>query len=166
MRPSFTSESENPASCVATAMSQQATRPTPPPNAAPCTRAMVGFLRWAMVRIRAPSPIASRRFSSIEKPAIRFIQLRSAPAENDLPAPESTTMRMPSSASMERNASVSSAMSASSNALWRSGRFIVMMPTVPCRSIARASVTSVPLHAEDAEARLFRGCVGGRGERG
>ena len=62
-----------------------------------------------MVRMSAASPIASRRFSSIEKPAIRFIQFRSAPAENDLPVPDSTMTRMPSSASIVRNASVSSA---------------------------------------------------------
>ena len=43
MSPSFASESENVASCAAKAMSQQATRPTPPPNAEPWTRAMVGL---------------------------------------------------------------------------------------------------------------------------
>src|SRR5258706_1860602 len=168
MRPSFTSESAKAASYVATAMSQHATSPTPPPSAAPCTRAMVGLRRCAMVRMSAARPIASRRFSSSEKPAMRFIQFRSAPAENDLPAPESTTTRMPSSASIERNASVSSAMSASSKALWRSGRFMVTMPTEPCRSIARASLIRLvrgSSHAQDAEARLLGRCVGGDGKR-
>src|SRR6478672_5711697 len=162
MRPSFASESAKVACCEATAMSQHATRPTPPPYAGPCTRAMVGLRKCARVRISAASPMASRRFSSSEKPAMRFIQFRSAPAEKERPAPESTTRRTPSSASMERNASVSSAMSASSNALWRSGRFMVMTPTGPCRSIARLVVIS---HAEHAEARLLPGCVVGGGER-
>src|SRR6202521_4025386 len=163
-RPSFASVSENVAVCVATAMSQHATRPTPPPYAAPCTRATVGLRKCAMVRMSAASPIASRRFSSIENPAMRFIQFRSAPAENDFPAPDNTTTRMPSSASMERNASVSSAMTASSNALWRSGRFMVTSPIGPCLSIATALIDSSPSHAEDAEARLLDGRVESRRE--
>src|SRR5262249_14564863 len=64
----------------------------------------------------------------------------------------STTRRMPSSASNERSASVSSAITASSNALWRSGRFIVTMPTGPWRSIAIALIAS---HPEYAEARFL-----------
>ena len=43
MRPSLLSLNAKVASTAAIAMSQQATRPTPPPNAAPCTRATVGF---------------------------------------------------------------------------------------------------------------------------
>src|SRR5258706_7818647 len=126
---------------------------------------MVDLRRCAMVRMSAARPIASRRFSSSEKPAMLFIQFRSAPAENDLPAPESTTTRMPSSASIERKASVSSAMRASSKALWRSARFRVMRPTGPWRSTASDSLTLLLLHPEDAEARLLFGCVAGGGER-
>src|SRR5260221_4341335 len=96
---------------------------------------------------------------------MRFIHTRSAPAENDLPAPESTTTRIASSASMERNASVISAMSASSNALWRSGRFMVMSPSGPWPSIASDCVTPLPSHAEDAKTRLLGRCIHGRGER-
>src|SRR5450631_1915 len=114
--------------------------------------------------MRVARPIASRRFSSIEKPAMRFIQFRSAPAENDLPAPDRTIARIPSSASIERRASVISAISTSSNALWRSGRFMVMSPRGPCRSMARDSLTRFPLHAEDAEARLFDGRIQGCSE--
>ena len=43
MRPSLASDNANVASIAPIAMSQQATRPTPPPYAAPCTRATVGF---------------------------------------------------------------------------------------------------------------------------
>src|SRR5260221_13120476 len=59
-------------------------------------------------------------------------------------------------------------MSASSKALWRSGRFMVTMPTEPCRSIARASLIRLvrgSSHAQDAEARLLGRCVGGDGKR-
>ncbi len=41
--PRRTSERANIAVSAATAISQQATRPTPPPIAAPLTRAMVGW---------------------------------------------------------------------------------------------------------------------------
>src|SRR4051812_40361973 len=86
---------------------------------------------------------------------MRFIHSRSAPAENDRPAAASTTMRMLSSASIERSASVSSAMIASSNALWRSGRLRVTSPSGPWRSRASAADILRSLHAEDAEARLL-----------
>ena len=43
IRPIRTSERETLARSLATAMSQQLTRPTAPPKAAPCTRAMVGW---------------------------------------------------------------------------------------------------------------------------
>src|SRR5260221_1332972 len=127
---------------------------------------MGGLGRCAMVRISAARPIASRGFSSAEKPAMRFIKVAPAPAENDFPAPESTTTRMASSASIERKASVSSAMRASSKALWRSARFRVMRPTGPWRSTASDSLTLLLLlHSEDAEARLLFGRVAGGGER-
>ena len=45
MRASLT---EKLATSAATAMSQAQTRPTPPPSAAPCTRAIVGLGTWAM----------------------------------------------------------------------------------------------------------------------
>src|SRR3954467_9979117 len=111
--------------------------------------------------MRAESPMASRWFSSFEKPDMRFIQFRSAPAENDLPAPESTTMRTESSPSISRKDWVSSAMSASSNALWRSGRLRVMRPTGPWCSMAR----EVMSHAEDAEVRRLLGRVARHRER-
>ena len=64
MSPSFASDSEKMASCAATAMSQQATNPTPPPNAAPRTQATVGLLRPFSVRSISASACASARFSA------------------------------------------------------------------------------------------------------
>src|SRR5687768_13646834 len=96
---------------------------------------------------------------------MRFIQLRSAPAENDFPVPERTTRRTLSSASMERSASVISPISTSSNALCRSGRFMVTSPIGPWRSMARLFVMGGSSHAEDAELRLLEGCIG-RGREG
>ena len=93
IRPNFASDNENVATCVPTAISQHATNPTPPPSAAPCTRAMVGFERPCNVDISVASALASRRFSSGEYSAMRFIQLRSAPAEKDLPAADKMTTR-------------------------------------------------------------------------
>jgi hypothetical protein len=51
------------ASGAAIAMSQQATNPTPPPYAAPCTRAIVGFDRLRSVFSMLAIAIASARFS-------------------------------------------------------------------------------------------------------
>src|SRR5688572_4484104 len=102
---------------------------------------------------------------------MRFIQFRSAPAENDLPAPPRTTTRTESSPSMARKAAVSSSMRTSSNALWRSGRFSVTRPTGPWCSTARALlIGDFPSwfafsHAEHAEARFLVGRVASRGQR-
>ena len=76
MRPSFASDSENVASCAAIAMSQAATRPTPPPNAAPCTRATVGFPIPASVASIVASAVASATFSAWPYAAIFFIQFK------------------------------------------------------------------------------------------
>src|SRR4051812_13328843 len=62
---------------------------------------------------------------------MRFIQLRSAPAQNAGPLPASTTARTETSASICWKVLVSSAISASSKALRTSGRFSVMRPTPP-----------------------------------
>ena len=63
-RPSFASDRQNFASGVPTAMSQAATRPVPPANTGPCTRAMVGFGRRSSVASICASALASARFSS------------------------------------------------------------------------------------------------------
>ena len=55
----------NVASAAAIAMSQQATRPTPPPYAAPWMRATVGFgSSFNVAQHRARAPAASARFSA------------------------------------------------------------------------------------------------------
>ena len=109
-------------------MSQHAASPTPPPYAAPWMRATVGFGTSCSVRSMTASPFASARFCARLYVAIRFIQLRSAPAQNDGPLPASTTTRTPSSAPSASIASVSSAISVSLNALCTSGRLSVTMP--------------------------------------
>src|SRR5690349_8545960 len=102
---------------------------------------------------------------------MRFIQFRSAPAQKDGPEPASTTMRTASSASMVRSASVSSTMSVSSKALWRSGRLSVTRPIGPWRSMASAVDTGSGtgggegLHPEDTEPRVFQRGVAGGSER-
>ena len=58
----------------------------PPPSAAPCTRAMVGFFISASVRSMPARARASLRFSAMPLLAARRIQLRSAPAEKLFPS--------------------------------------------------------------------------------
>ena len=133
-RPSLTSLSENFAASTPIAMSQQATRPTPPPYAEPFTRAMVGLERKFSVRINAASRSASSRFAASLADAMRRIQLRSAPAENEAPAPVSTTQRTLASSSQSSSAAVRSAISFSSNALCTCGRFSLISATEPLRA--------------------------------
>ena len=77
--------------CAAIAMSQQATRPTPPPNDAPCTRATVGFAEARERREQlAPAPARRRGSARRRTSPSGFIQLRSAPAQKLRPAPSST----------------------------------------------------------------------------
>src|SRR5574343_227476 len=154
MMPNLTSEVANTALVEATAMSQAAARPVPPPSAAPCTRAMVGFFISASTRSMRASARASRRFSSKPFCAARFIQLRSAPAEKLLPRPASTTTRTLASASSASQAAVISAIRVSSKALCTSGRFIHTVATRPFRSISRVWYIANSLHAEQAELGL------------
>src|SRR3989304_4107491 len=60
---------------------------------------------------------------------MRFIQLRSAPAQNAEPAPASTMTRTASSFSIARKTLVKSAIKTSSKALRTSGRLSVTMAT-------------------------------------
>jgi hypothetical protein len=78
-----------------------------------------------------PKAIASFRFSSKSISPIRFIQLRSAPAQNTFPRPASTTARTAGSASSTPNAAVSSAIMVSLKALRTSGRLSQSTAT-PC----------------------------------
>src|SRR5690606_29481904 len=117
------------------AMSQQATRPTPPPNAAPWTRAMVGFGSSSKVRISRARVSASSRFSASPAAAMPRIQFRSAPAENEAPVPSSTTTRTVGSLPAESSALVRAAISPASNALCRPGRSRTRCVTAPRRWI-------------------------------
>src|SRR6185295_7724064 len=77
---------------------------------------------------------------------MRFIQLRSAPAQNAGPLPARTTARTEPSASSCWKVLVSSAISASSKALRTCGRFSVMRPTPPLLS----TVINAGLHGDFA----------------
>jgi len=83
------------------------------------------------VRISAASFSESARLSASLAFAIERIQLRSAPAENDAPAPVSTTARTSASASSVCKVAVSSAISDSSNALCTPGRSSLTSATAP-----------------------------------
>ena len=93
IRPSLTSEKANFAPLTATAMSQAATMPAPPPMAAPSTMAQVR----AGISCRAlsifASPMASSRLSLSDQRTASDIQARSAPALNVPPAPRMNTTR-------------------------------------------------------------------------
>src|SRR5437773_7270630 len=155
VRPRRTSDTQNSVSVDATAMSQAAMSPMPPANAAPCTRATVGFASACRRLSMVPKAIASFRFSSKSSSPILFIQFRSAPAQNTLPRPASTTARTAGSCSSSPNAAVSSAIIVSLKALRTSGRLSqrtatprpawismvsCLMPLPPkllCKSLAR-----------------------------
>src|SRR5438034_5318745 len=122
VRPRRTSDTQNSVSVDATAMSQAAMSPMPPANAAPCTRATVGFASACRRLSMVPKAIASFRFSSKSSSPILFIQFRSAPAQNTLPRPASTTARTAGSCSNSPKAAVSSAIIVSLKALRTSGR--------------------------------------------
>ncbi|MCW0466506.1 hypothetical protein NB705_003579 [Xanthomonas sacchari] len=139
-RPSRLSLSAKRASVAATAMSQQATRPTAPPNAAPCTRATVGLGSSSSRRISRARASASSRFSCSPAPAIERIHCRSAPAENAAPAPASTSTCTCGSAPICSRASLSWTISAASKALRTSGRFNCRVRTLPDRCNNRASL--------------------------
>jgi hypothetical protein len=64
MMPNLTSEVAKTALVDATAISQAAASPIPPPSAAPWTRAMVGFFISASVRSMLARARASFRLSS------------------------------------------------------------------------------------------------------
>src|SRR5450631_743596 len=125
MSPRRASDNAKTASGVPIAISQQAMRPIPPPNAAPWTRAIVGLGSSFNVVSIAASAFASARFCVREKPAIFFIQFRSAPAQKLAPAPISTTARTAVSTPSRCSAELNSAISVSLNALWTSGRLSV-----------------------------------------
>ena len=123
MTPSRTSVVPKIAFSAATTTSHTATRPVPPPSAAPWTRATIGFASSSNARKSDASSAESRRFSCIVKPETFFIQSRSAPAQNVLPAPESSMTRVVASDASSRTARCRRATISPSNAFRRAGRF-------------------------------------------
>ena len=89
-----------------------------------------------MVSSMSAIAIASCSLPSVSRAIAARIQSRSAPAQNDGPAPARTTARScvgPSRASSAK-AVRSSAMRVASNALWTSGRSSVTRATTPSGS--------------------------------
>ena len=97
-RPSKTSVNENKAPSTATAMSQQAIKPTAPPKDKPLIRPISGLLSWSSSPSISESSVASAILSSLFCPAISCIQRRSAPAQKDFPEPLRITARISGSA--------------------------------------------------------------------
>src|SRR4051794_9760056 len=156
--PSRTSDRLKLAASDAIAMLQQATNPTPPPNAAPWTRATVGLGRKLSTRINSAKALASARFSAWPYPAILCIQPRSAPAEKLFPSARSTIALTLSSLPSRRRTPVRSAMTVSLKALWTSARFRVTVATPSSRFSVRICLSfivlppcAIPSHPEHAE---------------
>ena len=93
IRPSLTSEKANFAPLTATAMSQAATMPAPPPMAAPSTRATVRAGTSCRALSIFARPMASSRLSPSDQSAASRIHARSAPAQKVPPAPRMNTTR-------------------------------------------------------------------------
>ncbi len=105
IRPSLTSEKAKRAPSTATAMSQAATMPAPPPMAAPSTRATVSAGTSCSAFSILARPMASSRLSLSDQSAAERIQFRSAPALNVPPAPRMKTTRTLSAPCSVSNAS-------------------------------------------------------------
>ena len=139
----MTSLSANVVSSAAMTMSQTAARPTPPPSAAPCTRAMTGIGSVSSLSSIRTTSSASRRFSRCVYAIAFDIQPMSAPAQNVLPLPASTIARSAGSSAASVAAALRAAMSSSSNALRTSGRFSVRRRTGPSRSLRMEGISGV-----------------------
>ena len=139
VRPSRTSERRNCAPSIATAISAQATSPTPPPVTWPWATTITGLAQSLMAASMLESPMASAWFSASFLPAAARIQSRSAPAEKLLPLPASTMARTSSAWPNRVKASSSAAMSSALKALCRSGRFSVSR-AVPQSSRVSSSI--------------------------
>src|ERR1035438_8170926 len=106
IRPRRTLEAAKTAVLDAMAMSQAATRPRPPPIAAPLTIAMVVLGDSAMVRYISASWRAFSRLAAMGAAPWRFMDSISAPAEKLLPLPDKTMTRTDALSARVRNASV------------------------------------------------------------
>jgi hypothetical protein len=137
--PSFTSVKPKIASSSQTTMSQTAARPAPPPSAAPWMRPMSGTGRVSSAENIRAIARASRTFSSCVYDTIFDIHVRSAPAQNSLPAPPRTTQRTLRSFAVDSAQRVSSSMTCSLKALRTSGRLSVRYSTAPSRRVVMNS---------------------------
>ena len=139
--PSRTSASEKTVPSAAIAMSAAATRPTPPPIAAPCASATTGFGQASIAAEHPGHPIGVglvlrlRVAAGLAHPVRRRRRRRTS-----APRPTSTTTRTPGSSPASRKARVSSSMRTSSKALRTSGRASVIRRTGPVRSRRRFAV--------------------------
>src|SRR5579862_2670311 len=158
-RPSRTSGNPNWVPSSATAISQAAARPAPPPSAAPWIRPTTGRGHSSTARSRDDTAAASRSFSSRVNARLLFIHSASAPEQNTGPTPARTSTL--DVAGRDTTAAVKSAIRASLRALRTSGRHrrIVVTPS-------RNSVLIVPIasHPEDRNKAVRDRGVQGRRE--
>src|SRR5436190_22548446 len=154
--PSFTSVNPNCAFSVAMLISHAATRPEPPPSAAPWTRAMTGLGQRTIVKNISIAVSASRRFSSGVNLATRLVQFRSAPALKDFPFPWRTIARTSWRVPRSLNVCVRRPINSSLSALWISGRLRVTRAIEPSMCVSSIG-TNV---ASDIGDDVFGGCPG------
>ena len=126
------------ASSSATRRSHQAASSRPPATACPLIAAITGLPRCIRVGPIGPSPSGEVRLPSGPPTA-----LRSAPAQNVPPAPQSTATSAPSSASKSRNAAARAAAAGPSTAFRAPGRSRMTVVTRPDRSARTLMVRSV-----------------------
>src|SRR5262245_40064098 len=134
-------------------MSAAATRPTPPPNAAPFTAAITGLGPCRIWR-RIPTNGLPRDVSPI---APRF--LRSAPAQNAGPSPVSTTARTAGSSIAAVIRAPRSATSAALSALRVCGDASVIHAADPRRSYRVTSSAMAASWEPESEPELLREIV-------
>src|SRR3954447_6723932 len=136
--PQLTSDSPNVASSAAIARSHDTSGVNAPPKHQPLTIAIVGFGNTRSIR-HCQSMLSRRTLRctcSGASSTSRKYSLRSMPAENESPAPVSTSTAASSSASTASSTSIISALSRGLIALRLSGRFRV---THAIRSSTRTS---------------------------
>ncbi len=148
--PTRTSVKANVAASGATAMSAAAMRPSPPARAWPFTRAMTGTALSTIVV----------RMSGMRFGAARPRSDRSAPEQNTVPAPVSTTTRTSGSRVASRNAWSSSSRSRADSALRFSGESSVRVRTPPsCCTRRYESVTNAQCRGVPVEGRKRAGGI-------
>jgi hypothetical protein len=144
-RPQRASDTPNRALSPATRMSVACRISVPPAMAGPSTAAISGLVSR---RPFSNGSITERSQPPPEKLSpgwLAVIAFRSAPAQNEPPAPVSTHTRISGSASTSSQAARMIAIIGPDRALRASGRFMVTTSTWPCRSTRQcgASVLAV-----------------------